>query len=180
MVLCRPKRLSIIISEYESVFLFTLINKTVRCENTTIWSLYLSQIALIYCWHICAVHSAPYIFSMSNLICYFKKVISCKCQIIIMPYLPMKVVYLLFERGRGYNKQLNLMGNFQTNAKVYRKKLTAILHHNISRRLVQFIKILWGNAKMTFKIIIALTLGVYPLLGAGASITSNKKKMTQI
>lgn len=29
---------------------------------------------------------------------------------------------------------------------------------------------------MTFKIIIALTLGVYPLLGAGASITSNKKK----
>ena len=35
-----------------------------------------------------------------------------------MPYLPMKVVYLLFERGRGYNKQLNLMGNFQTNAKV--------------------------------------------------------------
>lgn len=35
-----------------------------------------------------------------------------------MPYFPMKEAYQAFERGRGYNKQLNLMGNFQTNAKV--------------------------------------------------------------
>ena len=119
MVLCRPKRLSIIISEYESIFLFTLINKTVGCENTTSCSPYLLQIALIYCWHICTVHSAPYIFSM--LICYFKKVISCKFQIIIMPHFPIKNIYQLFERGSGYNKQLNLTGNFQTNAEVSRK-----------------------------------------------------------
>ena len=75
----------------------------------------------------------------------------------------MKEAYQVFERGRGYNKQLNLMGNFSEQCKSLEKKLTAILHHNISGRFVQFIKILsilWGNAKMTFKIITALTLGV--------------------
>ena len=38
-----------------------------------------------------------------------------------MPYFPMKNIYQLFERGSGYNKQLNITGNFQTNAEVSRK-----------------------------------------------------------